>query len=125
MHLGVRRLTGVLFALWFAFYLGAPQAVHPCPEHSAATTAVADEHVGHHGSHTGAGQQGGDQQTGDCCCPGPQCAVTALVADAAASASPPVDAVVRAAAPAADVLGSRERPAYSLHLATAPPAPLA
>lgn len=30
----IRRLSSLMVALWFALYVGAPQLLHPCPQHA-------------------------------------------------------------------------------------------
>ncbi|MGQ0640569.1 MAG: hypothetical protein ACT4P6_07335 [Gemmatimonadaceae bacterium] len=121
-----RRLTGALFALWFALYLGAPQLVHPCPAHAAAASAAADEHATHHGGHGApADQTSNDQPNRECCCPGPQCGASALVAVAPTLDSRARPQVVDKWTPRDDTLSPRPRAAHLLPLSTAPPAPVA
>lgn len=90
MRTSTRRLTALMLGLWFALYLGAPQLVHPCPEHAAASAggaAAGHAHPGAQHAHDGA-VPGGSARDGEksapshsgagCCCPGPQCGAGAM-----------------------------------------------
>ncbi len=116
----LRKLGATIYLLWFALYLGAPQYVHHCPEHSAAAPApVASSHDAAHGDH-GASEKSGDEAH-ECCCPGPQCGTGTLVV--------PVDRSVDSLLPGLDpqrppvraVQSLSSRSAHVLPFATAPP----
>jgi hypothetical protein len=119
----LRKLGATVYLLWFALYLGAPQYVHHCPEHSAAPAAAAPSHDAGHGDH-GASQKSEDEGH-KCCCPGPQCGTGSLVVPV----SPSVDAVAPTLAPQSPpvraTLPLSSRSAHVLPFATAPPGPLA
>jgi hypothetical protein len=128
-----RRVVSAAFTLWFALYLGVPQAIHPCPTHSAKAgtgTAVEARHHGDgdHAQHHAAGhsdQSKGKGHTEQCCCPGPQCGASALTVALPRFAPATVVAQRPVSAPSVEQLTPAERPAYALPCSTAPPASLA
>ena len=122
----MRRFVAALNAIWFVLSFGAPQLLHPCPEHSpkhAVTASAHAEHAAHasHAAHHDASKK--QEKKGQCCCPGPQCCAPALELVAATPApEPPV-----APAPVVEYeAGSLVRQvARLLPFATAPPASIA
>lgn len=44
----IRRLSSLMVALWFALYVGAPQLLHPCPQHAVQGSWGAPMPSGHH-----------------------------------------------------------------------------
>lgn len=112
-----------MYLLWLALYLGAPQYVHHCPEHSAAQLpAAAASHEGGHGDH-GTTSEKSDEEGHKCCCPGPQCGTATLIV--------PVDGAIESVVPTLEAqrppvrveLPRTTRDAHVLPFATAPPAP--
>ncbi len=94
----IRRLSSLAVALWFALYVGAPQLLHPCPQHAVPGAwghgrAMAAHHVGasaaasatmpmggtessaahDHGATPSSGDTSAPTGKHNCCCPGPQC----------------------------------------------------
>ncbi len=126
MRARARRFTGTLFSLWFALYVGAPQLVHPCPAHSAVAPSQATQvdHAAHHGDHS-APQQRGEDRDDSCCCPGPQCGASALVATATPAVPGAVARPTRESTARNDTLTPRVRAAHVLPCSTAPPASVA
>ena len=123
-----RRFTAALHLLWFALYVGVPQLVHPCPEHMAAGVEVeAPEQTGPSGGHAHHGKPSPSQDARgeECCCPGPQCGVAAMVAGTDRAVSPGVVRPGKAAPHFARLGASRGRIPHALPLATAPPSPSA
>jgi hypothetical protein len=120
----LQRLVATLLALWLAISAGAPQLAHRCPTHDGAAFASVEGkghaalgHEGHGGSRPSEGRD-------ECCCPGPQCGASPMVASVSG---------VRAVAPCVEVrvmARSRldrapvTRPAFLLPPATAPPTSL-
>ncbi|HEV8366095.1 MAG TPA: hypothetical protein VGQ52_21445 [Gemmatimonadaceae bacterium] len=133
MRGSARRVVAAMFTLWFALYLGVPQAIHPCPTHSAKagirTAAAAQHHrAGDRTQHHAAGhseQSKGKGHAEQCCCPGPQCGAGALTVALPRFAPASVVAQRAVTAPSAQQLTPVERPAYALPCSTAPPASVA
>ncbi len=134
----IRRLSSLMVALWFALYVGAPQLLHPCPQHAVqgvwgASTSMANDAASsassaHHATsaaHSHGAPHSGDSSTPagehDCCCPGPQCGSSAVVVavDTSWIRVSIVDASVTIAAP--PLVPASSRVAYTLPYATAPP----
>ncbi len=114
--------------LWFALYVGAPQLVHPCPEHNAASVVAvtaaesAQEVAGHHAHHAPAETQGGDQNSdGNCCCPGPHCGTMAMDPGSARAAAFSLPVALDLAPAGTTALAPASRVAHVLPFATAPP----
>jgi hypothetical protein len=118
----LRKFGATVYLLWLALYLGAPQYVHHCPEHSVVQPAPASSHDVAHGAHG----EGTDQSDGrhECCCPGPQCGTGSLVVPVQASLESPAPAL-ESARPRVRVEQPRAaRDAHVLPFGTAPPARL-
>lgn len=114
----MRRVAAALNAFCFVLSFGAPQLLHPCPEHAprqAAAASAHSEHAGHHASTTTA-----PEEKSDCCCPGPQCGsqALALVAAVPSFSAPKVEL----RAPDVASRTAIERVEWLLPFATAPPA---
>lgn len=118
-----RRLTAALHLVWFALYVGAPQLVHPCPEHTApghVAAAAAQAPSGGH-AHHGDPSPASDAKGDDCCCPGPQCAVAAMVASSDRATSPGALGASEGVPRFEPAGAPRSRIAHVLPFATAPP----
>ncbi len=122
-RVSARRFTAALHLVWFALYVGAPQLVHPCPEHAApglAAETVAKAPSGGH-AHHGDPSPASDAKGDDCCCPGPQCGVAAMVASSDRAVSPGVISPCEGVPRFERARGPRSRTAHVLPFATAPP----
>ncbi|MEP7382379.1 MAG: hypothetical protein ABI910_11865 [Gemmatimonadota bacterium] len=142
----IRRVSSLIVVLWFALNAGAPQLLHPCPQHAVPaawggamgagvlsrssmsapngtrhTDVAADRATHAHGAHQSSGIPGQEKKH-ECCCPGPQCGSSA--ASVAVQVSwifvSLVDATITIAAPPLE--SPSPRVAYTLPYATAPPA---
>jgi len=133
----LRRPIAAWFTLWMALYVGAPQLVHPCPEHSAvaavasashsATTTAEGEHGaghGHHGAQLAHGPAQGDGSSTGCCCPGPQCGSSAALATVSPAWRVAITIRPQRSTPGGRTVVAPRRVAHALPFATAPPAAL-
>jgi hypothetical protein len=117
----MRRLVAALNAVWFVLSFGAPQLMHPCPEHAPKQAVSASAHSGH-AAHHGSTDAPNKKKSG-CCCPGPQCGSQAIaILDAVPALSAPTVALH---APIAGDRPAVERVEWLLPFATAPPASIA
>ena len=125
-----RPLTALLLGLWFALYLGAPQLVHPCPEHAAVNELTPAPGHAHHGAGSrpsGASARDSEKSapahSGDgCCCPGPQCGAGAMTLTSPATLfRSPVSLVGAVVSSWRDDAPSRH-PDFFIPFGTAPPA---
>ncbi|MCC6318411.1 MAG: hypothetical protein IT361_12055 [Gemmatimonadaceae bacterium] len=117
--MAIRKLGATIYLLWLALYLGAPQPMHHCPEHSPVVAATASAPTGH--AHHGGGDTPEPEQH-KCCCPGPQCGTTALVVVDAPRFSAEVPAHDGSRPPAREQRPVPLRGPHVLPFATAPPA---
>ena len=134
----IRRLSSFMVALWFALYVGAPQLLHPCPQHAVPESMGAA--MRHHAAMGVAGERANapaaathaydaqrsrappaPAQDHRCCCPGPQCG-SAVVVVAPTATWIDVTLVATTVAPVAPrVAPPPTRFAHTLPYATAPP----
>jgi hypothetical protein len=118
---GMRRLIAALNAIWFVLSIGAPQLMHPCPEHSSGQVASASEHSEHSAHHSANHDttKPPSHESG-CCCPGPQCGSQAVLPVAAGE---PLDVpVIASHVSSHGTAPARSHVAWLLPFATAPPA---
>lgn len=120
-----------------ALYVGAPQLVHPCPEHSAVAAAASGSHPAtitvegehgtghaHHGTQLADGPEQGDASSTGCCCPGPHCGSSAALATDSAAWRVAITIRLQCSTPGARTAVAPRRVAHALPFATAPPAAL-
>ena len=142
MRSPTRRFVALQYGLWFALVWGAPQLVHPCPEHTAsptgarpaptdgtgATHATGQAHHAHGQPAGGSATMAEDQSRAPsptesgCCCPGPQCGAGAMALPLPATFFHSPVSIVGSLTQSwrAEVPGSR--PDYFIPFGTAPPA---